>query len=72
MQESSLFMLSSFSIENYLEAKVFCQLDVVIVLWKWQWRTVSEIDDNVEEDPDYGASSSDGHETPSVDPHVVW
>ncbi|ROL52885.1 hypothetical protein DPX16_8448 [Anabarilius grahami] len=32
---------------------------------------VSETDNNVEEDPDYEASSSDEHETPSVEPSVV-
>ncbi len=32
---------------------------------------MSETDDNVEEDPDYEASSSDDNETPVVDPPVV-
>ncbi|KAL1276900.1 hypothetical protein QQF64_023573 [Cirrhinus molitorella] len=33
---------------------------------------VSETEDNLEEDPDYEASSSDENETPSVDPPVFW
>ncbi|XP_051982284.1 piggyBac transposable element-derived protein 4-like [Xyrauchen texanus] len=32
---------------------------------------VSETDDNIEEDPDYEASSSDENDTPNVDPPVV-
>ncbi len=32
---------------------------------------MSETDDNVEEDPDYEASSSDENKTPSVDPPIV-
>ncbi len=32
---------------------------------------MSEIDDNVEEDPDYEASYSDENKSPSVDPPVV-
>ncbi|KAI7812972.1 hypothetical protein IRJ41_012930 [Triplophysa rosa] len=32
---------------------------------------VSKTDDNVEEDPDYEASSSDENESPSVEPPIV-